>query len=208
MLNITYNCYVYLISQGVRKIRFANFFFEERISASNEIPKCSPIFGEAIVIFPHPQNFRGGIVADVYLIRNLANRKTYVGGTRSSVSWAWGWHIRLSNSDSADLLQRDIGKYGLNAFEVRILYPNLPIKFLDEMIEYGRAVFKSTNPRTGYNVSKNSQESSRPIGRPRIYATNADRKRAYRQRRALRQGRSYEQRWSKHKPKKVRKLTE
>jgi hypothetical protein len=142
-------------------------------------------------------------MADVYLIRNLDNGKAYVGGTRSSVSWIWGLHIRLSKSDSANLLQKDIGRYGQNSFEVKILYPNLPLKFLDEMIEYGRAVFKSTDPLSGYNVREGPEKSSRPIGRPRIYATDAERKRAYRQRRALREGRTYGQRWSKHKPKMV-----
>jgi hypothetical protein len=140
-------------------------------------------------------------MADVYLIRNLVNGKVYVGGTRGSVSWVWRWHIRLSKSDSANLLQKDIRRYGRKSFEVRILYPNLPMKFLDEMIEYGRGVFKSTDPRTGYNVREAQEKSSRPIGRPRIYATNAERKRAYRQRRAVRAGRTYGQRWSKHKPK-------
>jgi hypothetical protein len=140
-------------------------------------------------------------MADVYLIRNLGNGKAYVGGTRSSVSWVWGWHIRLSKSDSANLLEKDIRRYGRKSFAVKILYPNLPLKFLDEMIEYGRAVFKSTDPQTGYNVREAPEKSSRPKGRPRIYATNADRKRAYRQRRALREGRTYGQRWSKHKPK-------
>jgi hypothetical protein len=140
-------------------------------------------------------------MADVYLIRNLVNGKAFVGGTRNSVSWVWGWHIRLSKSDSANLLEREIGRYGQNSFEVRILYPNLPLKFLDEMIAYGRAVFKSTDPQSGYNVRVDPEKSSRRIGRPRIYATNAERKRAYRQRRALREGRTYGQRWSKHKPK-------
>ena len=138
---------------------------------------------------------------DVYLIWNLVNGKVYVGGTSNSVSWAWEWHIRLSQSDSANLLQRDIGKYGQHSFEVKILYPNLPPKFLDEMIEYGRNVFKSTDPQSGYNVREAPEKSSRPIGRPRIYATNAERKRAYRQRSALKEGRTYGQRWSKHKPK-------
>jgi hypothetical protein len=141
-------------------------------------------------------------MADVYMIRNLANGKTYVGGTRSSVAWAWEWHIRLSKSDSANLLEKDIGRYGQKSFKVRILYPNLPLKFLDEMIEYGKAVFKSTDPQTGYNVRENPKKSSRPKGRPRRYATDAERKRAYRQRRALREGRIYGQRWSKQKPKK------
>jgi hypothetical protein len=150
---------------------------------------------------PSPQNFHGGILADVYLIRNLVNGKTYVGGTRNSVSWVWGWNIRLSKSESANLLQKDIGRYGQNSFEIKILYPNLPLKFLDQMIEYGRAVFKSTDPRSGYNVREASVKSPRPKGRPKIYATNAERKRAYRQRRALREGRNYGQRWSKHKPK-------
>jgi group I intron endonuclease len=140
-------------------------------------------------------------MADVYMIRNLANGKTYVGGTRSSVAWAWEWHIRLSKSDSANLLQKDIKRYGKHSFEVRILYPNLPLKFLDEMIEYGKAVFKTTDPQTGYNVGKAPMKSSRPKGRPRRYATDAERKRAYRKRRALKEGRTYGQRWSKRKPK-------
>ncbi len=140
-------------------------------------------------------------MADVYLIRNLVNGKVYVGGTRSSISWAWGWHIRLSKSESANLLEQDIDRNGQNSFEVKILYPNLPLKFLDEMIAYGRAVFKSTDPQTGYNVKKEPKKPPRPIGRPRIYATNAERKRAYRQRRALMEGRTYGQRWSKQKPK-------
>ena len=138
---------------------------------------------------------------DVYLIRNLVNGKVYVGGTSNSVSWAWRWHIRLSQSDSTNLLQRDIRRYGRHSFEVKILYPNLPLKFLDEMIEYGRNVFKSTDPQSGYNVRENSGESSRPMGRPRIYDTSAERKRAFRQRRAAKEGRTYGQRWSKHKPK-------
>ena len=140
-------------------------------------------------------------MADVYLIRNRVNRKAYVGGTRSSVSWAWDFHIRHSKSDSANPLQRDIARYGRNSFDVRILYPNLPPKFLDEMIEYGRRVFKSTNPQSGYNVREEPEKSPRPRGRPRIYATDAERKRAYRQRRALMDGRIYGQRWSRHNPK-------
>jgi group I intron endonuclease len=140
-------------------------------------------------------------MADVYLIRNLVNGKVYVGGTRNSVSWAWGWHVRLSKSDSANLLEKDIRRYGRKSFKVKILYYNLPLKFLDEMTEYGKAVFKSTDPQSGYNVRERPEKSPRPMGRPRKYATPAERKRAYRQRRALREGRSYGQRWSKHKPK-------
>jgi group I intron endonuclease len=138
---------------------------------------------------------------DVYLIRNRVNGKVYVGGTFNSVSWAWEWHMKLSKSDSANLLQKDIRKYGQDSFEVKILYPNLPLKFLDEMIEYGRRVFKSTDPRSGYNVRESPEKSSRPIGRPRIHATDAERKRAYRQRRTLREGRTYGQRWSRYKSK-------
>ena len=141
-------------------------------------------------------------MADVYLIRNLVNGKVYVGGTRSSVLWVWRWHIRLSKSDSANPLEKDIRRYGRKSFKVKILYYNLPLKFLDEMIEYGKGVYKSTDPKTGYNVREGPEKTIRPIGRPKIYATAADRKRAYRQRRALREGRSYGQRWSKHKPKK------
>jgi group I intron endonuclease len=147
---------------------------------------------------------------DVYLIRNLVSGKAYVGGTFNSVSWAWKWHVRLSKSDSANLLQKDIRKYGQDSFEVKILYPNLPLKFLDEMIEYGRRVFRSTDPQAGYNLRRKSAKSSRPAGRPKMYRTPAERKRAYaermrayRQRKALRDGRIYGQRWSKHKPKRA-----
>jgi hypothetical protein len=140
-------------------------------------------------------------MADVYLVRNLVNSRVYVGGTRNPVSWVWRWHIRLSKTDSANLLEKDIRRYGRKSFKIKILYPNLPLKFLEEMIAYGRRVYKSTDPQSGYNVRERPEKSPRPTGRPKIYATAAERKRAYRQRRALREGRFYGQRWSKHKPK-------
>jgi len=167
--------------------KFFSAIFSER--DSNDLP------------FAQPKNLHRGIMADVYLIRNLVNGKVYVGGTRNAVSWVWGWHVRLSRSDSANLLQRDIARYGQHFFEVKILYPNLPLKFLDEMIKYGRSVFNSTDPQSGYNVREAPEKLSRPVGRPRKHASNADRKRAYRQRKALKEGRSYGQRWSKHRPK-------
>ena len=45
------------------------------------------------------------------------------------------------------------------------------------------------------------QEFRKKIGRPKKYATHADRMRAYRARKAAREGRIYGQRFSRHKPK-------
>jgi len=46
-----------------------------------------------------------------------------------------------------------------------------------------------------------AQEFRKKIGRPKKYATHADRMRAYRVRKAAREGRIYGQRFSRHKPK-------
>jgi len=45
------------------------------------------------------------------------------------------------------------------------------------------------------------QEFRKKIGRPKKYATHADRMRAYRERKAASEGRIYGQRFSRHKPK-------
>jgi hypothetical protein len=52
----------------------------------------------------------------------------------------------------------------------------------------------------GRRLTFKQKETLKQTGRPRKYATDAERMRAYRIRKAEKEGRVYEQHWSRHKP--------
>jgi len=52
----------------------------------------------------------------------------------------------------------------------------------------------------GRRLTEKQKEALKRTGRPRKYATDADRVRAYRMRKAAKEGRFYGQHWSRHKP--------
>ena len=64
------------------------------------------------------------------------------------------------------------------------------------MILAGKPVIVSREE--GRNLGKDAPKKT---GRPKIYATDAERKRAYRQRKGIRERGIYGQRFSRHKPK-------
>ena len=53
----------------------------------------------------------------------------------------------------------------------------------------------------GRRLTFRQKEALKPTGRPRKYATDAERMRAYRIRKAEKEGRVYGQRWSRYRPK-------
>ena len=84
----------------------------------------------------------------IYIIKNFANNKIYIGKTERSVEERFREHLQESRHPNSPTynycLSRAIRKYGENAFDVA--------HYID--------MYNSNNPEIGYNISSGHSDNS------------------------------------------------
>lgn len=100
----------------------------------------------------------------IYIIKNFANNKIYIGKTERSVEERFREHLQESRHPNSPTynycLSRAIRKYGENAFDVAILAEDVPIEKLDLVEAHYIDMYCSDSPKIGYNVSKGHYDNS------------------------------------------------
>lgn len=94
---------------------------------------------------------------EIYIIKNFANGKYYVGQTVQSSQERFSQHIREAFAKGRKeydyCLSRGIRKYGKESFDFAILADKVPIDDLDLIEEHYIDMYQTTNPQYGYNMS-------------------------------------------------------
>lgn len=100
----------------------------------------------------------------IYIIKNFANDKIYIGKTERDVQKRFTEHLtesRAKNSATYNYcLSRAIRKYGEQAFDFAILAENVPLDKLDLIEAHYIDMYQSNNPDIGYNISKGHSDNS------------------------------------------------
>lgn len=100
----------------------------------------------------------------IYIIKNFANNKIYIGKTERSVEERFREHLQESRHPNSSTynycLSRAIRKYGENAFDVAVLAEDVPIEKLDLVEAHYIDMYCSDSPKIGYNVSKGHYDNS------------------------------------------------
>lgn len=100
----------------------------------------------------------------IYIIKNFANGKIYVGKTERDVKKRFTEHLtesRAKNSPTYNYcLSRAIRKWGENAFDVAILAEDVPLEKLDLIEAHYIDMYQSNNPDIGYNISPGHSDNS------------------------------------------------
>lgn len=100
----------------------------------------------------------------IYIIKNFANNKIYIGKTERSVEERFREHLQESRHPNSPTynycLSRAIRKYGENAFDVAVLAEDVPIEKLDLVEAHYIDMYCSDNPKIGYNISKGHYDNS------------------------------------------------
>ena len=118
----------------------------------------------------------------IYIIKNFANNKIYIGKTERDVKKRFREHLQESRKENSKAynycLARAIRKYGENAFDVAILAENVPLEKLDLIEAHYIDMYCSNNPKIGYNASKGHYDNSnaekyRSIQSEENYDTNS-----------------------------------
>lgn len=86
----------------------------------------------------------------VYMHKNKINNKVYIGQTRTTPEQRWG---NGRGYKGCTLFERAIKKYGWDNFEHIIVEDNLTKEESCEMERALIALYDSTNPKNGYNIS-------------------------------------------------------
>lgn len=104
------------------------------------------------------------MVGFVYIIKNFANNKIYIGKTERDVNKRFREHLtesRAKNSKTYNYcISRAIRKYGENAFDVAVLAENVPLEKLDLIEAHYIDMYDSSNPKIGYNISQGHSDNS------------------------------------------------
>lgn len=100
----------------------------------------------------------------IYIIKNFANGKLYVGQTILEVRKRFNTHMQEAfdkkKKEYDFCLSRGIRKYGRDAFDVAILADNVPKDQLDLIEAHYIDLYDTTNPDIGYNMSKGFRDTS------------------------------------------------
>ncbi len=97
----------------------------------------------------------------VYLIRNLINGKVYVGKPQRTAEARWNDHIGLAKRNSPQGIHRAIRKYGVEAFQVEVLFTTKttdPCELND--METFFIVLQSYKNENGYNMTLGGKGAS------------------------------------------------
>lgn len=104
------------------------------------------------------------MTGSIYIIKNFANGKLYVGQTILDVRTRFNTHMQEAfdkNKKEYDFcLSRGIRKYGRDAFDVAILADEVPKEQLDLIEAHYIDLYDTTNPDIGYNMSKGFRDTS------------------------------------------------
>ena len=100
----------------------------------------------------------------IYIIKNFANGKIYIGKTERDVQKRFTEHLtesRAKNSKTYNYcLSRAIRKYGEQAFDVAVLADNVPLEKLDLIEAHYIDMYQSNDPEIGYNISKGHSDNA------------------------------------------------
>lgn len=116
----------------------------------------------------------GGIMGQIYMLKNKINSKVYIGQTIRTLDYRYGSNgIRsVLVSSHNEHLRKSIAKYGIDNFEIIILHDSINEKQkLNELEQYYIKEYDSTNPHKGYNKIL-SHESMGDLTRKRIICLN------------------------------------
>ena len=101
---------------------------------------------------------------EIYLIKNFANGKRYIGQTIQSSQERFSQHIREAYAKNRKeynyCLSRGIRKYGKESFDFGILAEQVPIDILDLIEEHYIDLYNTTDPKYGYNMSIGHRDTS------------------------------------------------
>lgn len=104
------------------------------------------------------------MTGSIYIIKNFANGKLYIGQTILDVKTRYNTHIQEAlnkNKPEYDFcLSRGIRKYGREAFDVAVLAENVPKDELDLIEAHYINMYNTTNPDIGYNMSPGFRDTS------------------------------------------------
>jgi len=87
----------------------------------------------------------------VYRVTNQRNGKVYVGKTEKAVRVRWGEHQYQALHGSVYYFHKAIRKYGVDAFQVEILYIAETMGELNAMETFFIVLHQSFNSENGYN---------------------------------------------------------
>ena len=94
---------------------------------------------------------------EIYIIKNFANGKYYIGQTVQSSQERYSQHIREAFAKGRKeydyCLSRGIRKYGKESFDFAILAEHVPIDDLDLVEEHYIDMYNTADPKHGYNMS-------------------------------------------------------
>lgn len=101
---------------------------------------------------------------EIYIIKNFANGKYYVGQTVQSSQERFSQHIREAYTKGRKeynyCLSRAIRKYGKESFDFAVLAYKVPIEILTLVEEHYIDMYMTTNPKYGYNTSIGHNDTS------------------------------------------------
>lgn len=101
---------------------------------------------------------------EIYIIKNFANGKYYVGQTVQSSQERFSQHIREAYAEHRKeynyCLSRAIRKYGKESFDFAILADRVPLEILSLVEEHYIDMYMTTNPKYGYNTSIGHNDTS------------------------------------------------
>ena len=101
---------------------------------------------------------------EIYLIKNFANGKRYIGQTVQSSQERFSQHIREAYMEGRKeynyCLSRGIRKYGKESFDFAVLAEQVPLNDLDLVEEHYIDMYNTTDPKYGYNMSIGHRDTS------------------------------------------------
>lgn len=104
------------------------------------------------------------MTGSIYIIKNFANGKLYIGQTILDVRTRFNTHMQEafdSKKKEYDFcLSRGIRKHGREAFDVAVLASDVPKDKLDLIEAHYIDMYNTTDPEIGYNMSKGFRDTS------------------------------------------------
>lgn len=100
----------------------------------------------------------------IYIIKNFANNKIYIGQTTIGTQKRFQTHIQEAFDEKKKeyhyCLSRGIRKYGKQAFDVAVLANDVPADKLDIVEAHYIDMYKANDPDYGYNMSAGHRDNS------------------------------------------------
>lgn len=104
------------------------------------------------------------MTGEIYIIKNFANNKIYIGQTITGSQNRFTQHLNEAFAEGRKeynyYLSRAIRKYGRESFDFAILADDVPEEDLNLIEEHYIDLYNSTDPNIGYNISNGSNDTS------------------------------------------------